>query len=129
MTQDSRHMGLLCFLCCSLTLTPLPAKKYSRHFRPHAPQDATWQVKHRVRGISQRVKGIIIERVIPLSPIVSLDHDRYLGMNSCYLAGDAALVNCDLLELSDLLSSKETRQHALVIPSAPPYTTIANRQT
>ena len=37
------------------------------------------------------------------------------------------MVNCDLLQLSGLLSSKETRQRALGIPNAPPSNTIANR--
>ena len=47
-------------------------------------------------------------------------------MNSRYLMGDSALVNFDLLEISGLLSSKETQQHALGIPSAPPSTTFTN---
>ena len=48
-------------------------------------------------------------------------------MQSHYLAGYAALVNCDLLELSSILYRKETRQHALGIMSVPPSTNIANR--
>ena len=71
--------------------------------------------------------GITMERIILLSVIVSLDHNRYSGMKIRYLAGDAALVNCDLLELSGILSSKETQQRALGIRSAPPSTTVANR--
>ena len=72
------------------------------------------------------MQGITIERIPPLFAIGSLDHDRYPGAKSRYLAGDAALVNLDLLKLSGLLSSKETRQHALGISSSPPSTTIAN---
>ena len=80
----------------------------------------------RVRGISQRMQGITMERIIPLFATKSLDHDRYPGVNSCYLTGDTALVNCDLLELSGLLPSEETQQRALVIPSAHPSTTVSN---
>ena len=50
----------------------------------------------RVRGISQRMQGITIERIIPIFAIASFDHDCYPGGKSCYLTGDAALVNCDL---------------------------------
>ena len=67
-----------------------------------------------------------MERIIPLFAIVSLDLDRYPGVKSCYLAGDDALVNCDLLEISSLLYSKETQQHALVIPNDTLSTTVAN---
>ena len=81
----------------------------------------------RVQGIPQRMQGITMERIIPLFAIASLDHDRYPGVKIQYLAGDSALVNCDLLEISGLLSSKDTLQRALGIPSAPPYTTVANR--
>ena len=52
--------------------------------------------------------GIIMECIIPMFAVASLDHDRYPGVNSRYLAVDAALVNCDLLKLSGLLSSTET---------------------
>ena len=37
------------------------------------------------------------------------------------------MVNCNLLKLSGLLSSKKTRQRSLGIPSSPPSTTVANR--
>ena len=80
----------------------------------------------RVRGISQLMQGITMERIIPLFFIASPDHDHYPGVKSIYLVGDAALVNCNLLELSGLLSSEETRQRALGIPSAPPSNTVAN---
>ena len=72
------------------------------------------------------MQEITIERIIPLFTITSLGHDRYPGVKSRYLAGDAALVNCDFLQLSGILSSEDTRQRDLVIPSAPPSTTIAN---
>ena len=75
----------------------------------------------RVRGISQRMQGITIERIIPIFAITSIDHDRYPCVKSRYLTGDVALVNYDLLELRGLLSSKEARQRALGIPSAPPH--------
>ena len=58
-----------------------------------------------VRGIAQRMHGVTIYRIIPLFAIASLDHERYPGVKSHYLAGDTALVNCDLLQLSGLLSS------------------------
>ena len=80
----------------------------------------------RVRVISQSMQGVTIDRIIPLLTIASLDHDRYPGVKSHYLAGDTTLVNLDLLQLSGLLSSKETRQRALGIPNIPPYTTTAN---
>ena len=57
---------------------------------------------------------------------MSLDHDRYPGVKSFYLAGDTALVNCNLLQLRSLLSSKETRQHVLGIPNAPTSNTVVN---
>ena len=60
----------------------------------------------RVRGISQRMQGVTIDRTIPLFGIASLNHERYSGVKSCYLAGDTALVNCDLLQLSGILSSE-----------------------
>ena len=60
----------------------------------------------RVIGISQRMQGITIDFNIPLFAIARLDHDSYPGMKSRYLTGDSALVNCDLLKLSGLLSSK-----------------------
>ena len=64
----------------------------------------------RVSGIAQRMHRVTIERIIPLFAIASLYHKIYPGVRSRYLAGDTALVNCDLLQLSGLLLSKETRQ-------------------
>ena len=80
----------------------------------------------RVRGIAQRMHGMKIDRIIPLFTIEIIDHERYPRVKSRYLAGDTALVNCDLLQLSSLLSSRETRQRALVIPAIPPSTTSVN---
>ena len=80
----------------------------------------------RVQGISQRMQVITMERIIPLFDIAILDHDRYPGVKSLYLVGYAALFNCDLLELINILSSEETLQRALGIFSAPPSTTVAN---
>ena len=51
---------------------------------------------------------ITMELIIPLFTITSIYHDRYPGVKISYLAGDAALINCDLLELSGLLSSEDT---------------------
>ena len=67
-----------------------------------------------------------IDRIIPLFEITSLDHKRYPGVKSRYLTGDTALVNCDLFQLSGLLSSEETRQRPLGIPAIPLSTTSAN---
>ena len=81
----------------------------------------------RVRGISKRMQGETIDRIIPFFAIASLGHDSYLGVKSQYLAGDTTMVNCDLLQLSGLLSSKERIQRALGIMNVPPSTTIDNR--
>ena len=62
----------------------------------------------RVRGISKNMQGITIDRIITIFAVTSLDHDHYPGVKSRYLAGDAALVNYDLLKLSGLLSRKDT---------------------
>ena len=51
----------------------------------------------RVRGIAKRMHGVTIERIIPMFAIASIYHERYPGVKSCYLAGDTALVNFDLL--------------------------------
>ena len=64
----------------------------------------------RVRGIEKRMHGVKIDRIIPLFVIASLYHERYPGLKSRYLAGDTTLVNFDLLHISGLLSSEETRQ-------------------
>ena len=80
----------------------------------------------RIQGISQRIQGITIERIIPLFSTASIEHGQYPGVKSRYLMGDAALLNCDLLELSVLLSSEDTRQRALGISSAPLSTTRDN---
>ena len=64
----------------------------------------------RVRGIAQRMHRVTIDRIIPIFNIDSLNHERYLGVKSLYLAGDTAMVNYDLLEQSGLLQSEETIQ-------------------
>ena len=69
-----------------------------------------------VRGASQRLRGVSMDQIISLFAITSLDHERYPSVKSRYLAGDPYLVNCDLLGLSGLLSSKEIRQQAWEIP-------------
>ena len=72
------------------------------------------------------MKIITIESIISFFAIASLDHEDYTGVNSRYLAGEAALANCDLVQLSGILFSKETRQCTMGIPSALPSTTTAN---
>ena len=67
-----------------------------------------------------------MELIIPLLAITSLDPDRYPGVKSRYLAGYPSPVNCNFLKLIGILSSKDNRQHALGITSAPPSTTVAN---
>ena len=81
----------------------------------------------RFRGITQRMQGVTIDRIIPLFAIASLEHERYPGVKSCYLAVDTTLVNCGLLQLIGLLSSEETRQRTLGLPNIPPTTNIENR--
>ena len=64
-----------------------------------------------------------MDQMIPLFAIASLDHERYTGMKRRYLAGGPALVNCDLLGISRLLSIEEIRQKSLGLPSpTPPFT-------
>ena len=72
------------------------------------------------------MQGVTIYRIILIFAIASLDHERYPGVKSRYLTGDTMLVNCDLLQISGLLSSEETRQCALGIPATPLSTTSAN---
>ena len=55
-----------------------------------------------------------------------IDAGRYSGVKNCYLAGDTVLVNCDLLQLSGILSGEQTRQLALGIPAIPRSTTSVN---
>ena len=88
-----------------------------------------WSIDYmlRVRSISQCMHSITMDSIITLFTISSLNHDRYPGVNICYLTGDAALVNCSLIDLSGLLSSEETRKQTLVLPSAPPPTASVNR--
>ena len=66
-----------------------------------------------VRNISQRVKGLSMEKIIPIFIIASLDHDCYPGVKSRHLDGDPALVNCDLLIINGKLLSEETRQQEM----------------
>ena len=81
----------------------------------------------RVCNISQRIQDVTIDRIIRLFAIASFYHDRYPGVKSRYLEGDTPLVNCDLLQLSGIILSEETRQRALGITNISPPTTIANR--
>ena len=73
------------------------------------------------------MQGVTIYRIIPLFAIASLEHKSYPGVKSRYLTGDTALVICDILQLSGLLSSEEMRQRALGIPDIPSSTTSVNR--
>ena len=49
-----------------------------------------------------------MKKITPLFTIVSLDHDLYPGVKSCYIVGDPTLVNCNILGLSNILSRKDT---------------------
>ena len=80
----------------------------------------------RVRVIAQQMHGVKIGRIIPLFAIASLDHERYPGVKSRYLSGDTVLVNCDLLQISGLLSIEETIQRVIVITAIPLSTTSVN---
>ena len=64
-----------------------------------------------------------MEKIVPLFSIASLYHNLYHRFNIRYLAGDPALVNCNLLGLSCLLFSKDTSQKALGIPISAPLAT------
>ena len=81
----------------------------------------------RVCDIAQRMYGVTIDRIIPLLEIASLDHKIYPEVKIRYLVGDTALVNCNLLRLSGIFSSKDTRQRALGISAVHPSTTSVNR--
>ena len=86
----------------------------------------------RVRGISKRMRVVSMEKIIPLFDIASLYHDCYLGVKIRYLAGDPELVNYNILNLSDLLNRKDTRQQALGLPISTTTTTadrVSNAQT
>ena len=85
--------------------------------------DSSIDYMSRVRGISQRMQGITMDRIIPFFTIAILDHDRYPVLKSRYLTGDTALVNCNLLDLSSLLPRGETRQQALGLLRLTPSTT------
>ena len=63
----------------------------------------------RVRGIAKRMHGVTIDSIIPLFAIASLDHERYPGVKSRYLAGDTALVNCNLLQLSGFIIKRRNK--------------------
>ena len=78
--------------------------------------ESSLEYMSRVRGVSQRLQGILIDWIIPPFAIVSLYHNRYLGIKRHYLAEDPALVNCKLLGIGGMLSSKETRQQTLGLP-------------
>ena len=85
--------------------------------------DSSIDYMSRVRGISQRMQGITMNRIIPFFTIASLDHDRYPVLKSRYLTGDTALVNCNVLDLSSLLPRGETRQQVLGLLRLTPSTT------
>ena len=59
-----------------------------------------------VHEISQRMKGVTMEKIIPLLFISSLDQGRYPVVKRQYLAVNPALVKCNLLYLSGILSRK-----------------------
>ena len=72
----------------------------------------------RVRRISQHMQGVTMDKIIPLFAIARLYHNHYPGVKSRYLAGNPALVNYNLLDLRSLLSSEETRQKSMGLPSS-----------
>ena len=78
----------------------------------------------RIRGISQRMQGVTMEKIIPIFTIASLDHNCYPGVKIRYLTGDPALVKCNLIDLRSILSSEYTRQQALGLPSSTPPPTV-----
>ena len=69
-----------------------------------------------IRGVSQWLQVISMDKIIPLLVITNLDYDRYPGIKSWYLAGYPTLFHRNILSLGGLLLSKETRQQALVFP-------------
>ena len=86
----------------------------------------------RIHSISQQMCGFSMEQIIPLFAIAGLDHNQYPGVTIRYLASDPALVNCNLIGLSILITIKETSVQALVLPrSTPPATAnrVSNTQT
>ena len=98
------------------------------HFISHSPRDGTRRVIHRLyvarlRNITTNARGYI-GKIIPLFTIASLDCNRYPDAKIRHLAGDPTLVNCNLLDLSGLLSSKYTRQQYLGLPSLTPPSTV-----
>ena len=72
------------------------------------------------------MRGVLTKKTIALFAIASLDHDRYPGMKSQCLAGNPALVNCNLLDFNSLIYSEDIRQQALGLLSSTPMAT-ANR--
>ena len=57
-----------------------------------------------------------MKKIIPLFAIASLDYNCYPVVKIRYLEVNPALFNCNLLNLIVLLSSKDTRHQALVLP-------------
>ena len=70
----------------------------------------------RVHCISQSMQGVLMDKIIPLFTIESLDHDRYPGVKIWYLACDPALVNSNRLDISGILYREETRHQSLGLP-------------
>ena len=64
-----------------------------------------------------------MDKIIPLFGIASLYNECCPGINSRYLAVDPSLVNCDLLDISGILSTEETHQQALGLPTEVPRVT------
>ena len=94
--------------------------------------DTSINYMSRVHGIPQRMRVVSMDRIIPLFTILVLNHDCYPDVKSRYLAGDPALVNCNLLYLSVILSIEETMQQALgLLISTPPATAnhVSDAQT
>ena len=77
-----------------------------------------------VFGISKHMQEDLMDQIISLFAIGILDHDLYPGVKSRYLEGNPALVNCNLLDLSGLLSSKENSQQSLGLQISTPTVTL-----
>ena len=73
-----------------------------------------------VRSISQWIQGVTMGKIIPLFDIARLDHYRYPGVKIRHLVGNLSMVNCNVLDLSGLLSREDNRQQALILPSSTP---------
>ena len=66
-----------------------------------------------VQGVSQRLQGIYMDKIISLFATSRLYHDHYPGIESRFLAWEQAIITCGLLDIVGLLYSDETQQQSL----------------